>query len=55
MSGFDPLGVHRVLGLPDSEHPVAYLAVGSKLDRGDQDSGRIKCRLKIEDLVQWHR
>lgn len=54
MSGFDPPGVHRVLGLPENEHPVAYLAIGSDLDV-DSDPLRVKCRLNIEDLAQWHR
>ncbi len=53
MTGFEPEGVHRVLNLPANEHPMAYLAVGSHLDAHDE-SERIKLRLKVEDLVQYH-
>ncbi len=55
MTGFEPLGVHKVLGLSQAEHPVAYLAVGSTLDGGDPDPTRVKCRLAMDDLVQWHK
>jgi nitroreductase/dihydropteridine reductase len=54
MTGFDPDGVHKVLGLPASENPVAYLAVGSTLDKNQDDGVRVKLRLKLEDLAQFH-
>eukprot|EP01034_Spumella_vulgaris_P021696 gene21696-27746_t len=54
MSGFEPDGVHRVLNLPSSEHPVAYLAIGSILDKNQDDGVRVKLRLKLEDLAQYH-
>ncbi len=54
MSGFEPEGVGKVLGLPSSEHAVAYLAVGSHLDT-EPDGVRVKLRLKLDDLVQYHR
>lgn len=54
MTGFEPEGVNKVLGLPSNEHAVAYLAVGSHLDT-EPDGGRVKLRLKIDDLVEYHR
>ena len=53
MSGFVPEEVHKVLGLPDNEHPVAYMAVGSKED--SKPSSFKKMRLDLNQIVRYHR
>lgn len=51
MGGFVASDVHRVLGLPQNQWPVVYMAIGSKLDK---PSSRPKYRLKKEDLFHFH-
>lgn len=52
MSGFVPEEVHKLLALPKNEHPVAYMAIGSK---SDKLSPFKKMRLELNQIVRYHR
>lgn len=54
MGGFVPADVHRILKLPAEEWPVAYLAIGSKLDMGKKNA-RKKFRFPLHEIVKYHR
>jgi hypothetical protein len=49
MSGFDTTQVHKILGLPDSLVPCAYLAVGSSTPK---DGCWPRFRFPITNLIE---
>lgn len=52
MEGFMPSEVAKILDLPESLHPVVYLAVGQKCE---QESGIPRFRFLEEDLILNYR